>query len=284
MFYRNFNNSYLAGLSQVDHILAFTPCWKAHLLDRGLTVPVSVMPHGFAADRFRQVDMGTARRTLNLPEDAFIILNWNRNLVRKRIDIYAMAIARLVTRHPNRPILALANSNKEVGFDVYDILNHEFDALGHTAPGRLDSLKINFGPLDDETVNLVYNAADIGVNTAEGEGFGLCNFEQAGIGKPQVVAAVGGLADIFDDTCAVMIKPRHAYYLDRQTRDSIGGLAEMVSPDDVCAGIEFYMTNPALATVHGNRAMERVKAYAWDASVATLKEALRDRPTANSSA
>jgi len=29
-----------------------------------------------------------------------------------------------------------------------------------------------------------YIIADIGINTCDGEGFGLCNFEQAGIGIP----------------------------------------------------------------------------------------------------
>ena len=41
----------------------------------------------------------------------------------------------------------------------------------------------------------MYNVGDIGINTCDGEGFGLCNFEQAGVGVPQIVPKVGGFLD-----------------------------------------------------------------------------------------
>ena len=44
----------------------------------------------------------------------------------------------------------------------------------------------------DYDINIMYNAATL-VFTCDGEGFGLCNFEQAGVGVPQVVPEVGGL-------------------------------------------------------------------------------------------
>jgi hypothetical protein len=44
----------------------------------------------------------------------------------------------------------------------------------------------------DEDINMFYNAADVGINTADGEGSGLCNFEQMGVGVPQVVPDIGG--------------------------------------------------------------------------------------------
>jgi len=31
--------------------------------------------------------------------------------------------------------------------------------------------------LSDFDINVLYNVADLGINTADGEGFGLCNFE-----------------------------------------------------------------------------------------------------------
>lgn len=32
--------------------------------------------------------------------------------------------------------------------------------------------------MSDFDVNVLYNVADVGINSADGEGFGLCNFEQ----------------------------------------------------------------------------------------------------------
>jgi hypothetical protein len=43
----------------------------------------------------------------------------------------------------------------------------------------------------DEDINMFYNVADVGVNSADGEGWGLCNFEQMGVGVPQVVPRGG---------------------------------------------------------------------------------------------
>lgn len=281
MFYKNFYGHYLTGLQeQVDQLLVFTPYWKAHLQELGVTVPTAVVPHGFAADKVQPVPVSEARAALNIPQDAFVVLNWNRNLVRKRFDIFLMAWAKFVTRNSwNRKLLALLNSNKEVGFDVWDILRHEFRACGVTADGMqdaLDTVRINFGAVPDATVNLIYNAADIGVNTAEGEGFGLCSFEHAGVGKAQVVARVGGLSDIFDETCAVMLQPRQRYYLDMLTRDAIGGMAELVSDDEACMGMEYYLHNPHVRNRHGAAAMQRVRGeqYRWDAAAATVRAAL----------
>ena len=44
----------------------------------------------------------------------------------------------------------------------------------------------------DELINEMYCMADVGINTAEGEGFGLCQFEAMGVGTPQVVPNIGG--------------------------------------------------------------------------------------------
>jgi len=280
MFYANFYTHYTETIgSRADRILVFSPCWQSHLSDLGLAS--GVLEHGFAADKFRPVDKAAARDELGLPQDAFIVLNWNRNLVRKRLDIFLMALVRLVVANPKAHILALLNSNKEVSFDVFDILRHEFRAAGlrgDAVEAALGCCKVNYTALTDEQVNLVYNAADIGVNTCEGEGFGLCNFEHAGVGRPQVVSRVGGLADIFDDTCAQMADPVSRYYLDLLTRDAIGGLAEVVDPQAVCHGMHVYLNDPALRARHGGAAAARVRAkkYEWDTVARRLKDELKE--------
>ena len=275
IFYRNFYLTYLPGLEeQVDELLVFSHCWERHLRDLGVTKPVSVLRHGFDADAFPEVSKREARERLGLSQSAYVILNWNRNLVRKRIDTFVMAVAEVLVRHPDRELLALVNCGQEAGFDVYDILQHELRDRGLASAdvqAKLDCVKVTDRPVSEETVNLVYRAADVGVNTCEGEGFGLCSFEHAGLGVPQVVAAVGGNADIFDDSCAVLVRPRVRYYLDRLNRDAIGGMAEVSDPADVAAGIEYYMRNPGIAATHGARAAEVVRAHDWGAIASKLR-------------
>jgi glycosyltransferase involved in cell wall biosynthesis len=43
------------------------------------------------------------------------------------------------------------------------------------------------GVVSDDDLNLLYNACDVGINTAMGEGWGLVSFEHAATGAPQVV-------------------------------------------------------------------------------------------------
>lgn len=60
--------------------------------------------------------------------------------------------------------------------------------------------------IQSEHLNLVYNASDVGLNTATGEGWGLPNFEHAATGKAQVVPRFGALAELWSES-AEFIEP-----------------------------------------------------------------------------
>ena len=47
-------------------------------------------------------------------------------------------------------------------------------------------------------LNIIYNAADVGVNTCKGEGHGLVNHEHAACGVAQVVPNHTSLKEIFE--------------------------------------------------------------------------------------
>jgi glycosyltransferase involved in cell wall biosynthesis len=53
------------------------------------------------------------------------------------------------------------------------------------------------GPLPDADLNTLYNACDIGLNTAAGEGFGLVSFEHAAAGAAQIVPDHPALAELW---------------------------------------------------------------------------------------
>jgi hypothetical protein len=59
--------------------------------------------------------------------------------------------------------------------------------------------------IDDAGVNQMYNLADIGINTSDGEGFGLCQLEHLYAGAPQVVTDLGAYAAFLDNRVAVRI-------------------------------------------------------------------------------
>ena len=117
--------------------------------------------------------------------------------------------------------------------------------------------------MSDEETNIMYNIADIGWNTCDGEGFGLCNFEQAALGIPQVVPRLGGFIDFFDDTCAQLVEPKMSYYVDN-SRDMVCGEALLCEYVDYVEAIETYYFNKEVRASHGKKARSNIMTnYAW---------------------
>jgi glycosyltransferase involved in cell wall biosynthesis len=90
--------------------------------------------------------------------------------------------------------------------------------------------------LSDEAINQLYNAADIGINTSDGEGFGLCQLEHMYVGAPQIVTDVGSYRTFLDDSTAEFIPANGKYYFP-------GGMPHGFSsptfaPSDVTAAME----------------------------------------------
>ena len=121
--------------------------------------------------------------------------------------------------------------------------------------------------MSDTEINVLYNASDIGLNTCEGEGFGLCQFEHAAVGCPQIAANIGGFKEFLNNSISTLVEPKWAYYIDKQ-RDGIGGYAEVADPKDVADAIWKYYTNPAIVTKHGKKARQEIlRHYRWETMV-----------------
>ncbi len=266
-----------------DFILAFTPFWEKCLLGQGITLPTRILRHGFNAQIHYPIPQKLARRLFGLSADDFIVMNLNRNQPRKRWDICMQAWALVVKQLLGKPIKLMIGTSLQGAWNILEVFERELAKLGLTLEqGMKHVIALDFPQqLCDEDVNFLYNVADIGLNTCDGEGFGLCNFQQAAIGIPQVVTAVGGFLDFFDDTCAITVKPKLTYYVDN-SRDSVGGEAELGDYRDFAAGIVKYFEDRALVAEHGKRGREKIlKNYGWDGIVKDLRgyiyEALQEQ-------
>lgn len=271
LFYKNFYTHYLPFLGTADLIFVFSDYWQKYLVDElKITSRVEILYHGFSRETFFKLDTVECREKFGFHKDAFIILNLNRNLPRKRIDIFMMAVALLIKNNPDENILVLQNSNKEMAFDVFDILRNEFAGYGMGVDEinkHLEKVKLNTTSLPDADINALYNACNVGINTCSGEGWGLCNFEAIPLGKPQIATNVGGMADFISNDFSIKLEPVSQIYLDRQTSDAIGGKARVVSHVHAADAMEFYLKNPSIRELHGQRGMEAIKdnpKYHWD--------------------
>lgn len=140
-----------------------------------------IIPHGLDRKRFEQRDRKACRVAFDIPADAFVVLNVNTNQFRKRLDLTMRVFADLARVRPDaRLVLHCANSS-ERGWDLEQLARY----IG--IKDRIHLIhETNPEMTEDELVSL-YNTADVMINTAGGEGWGLTAFEGAACGIPQMV-------------------------------------------------------------------------------------------------
>ena len=129
-------------------------------------------------------------------KESCIVLNANRNQPRKRIDLTIQAFSIFAKNKPKDVKLYLHMGIKDMGFDILKL------CYRYGVDERLiisNTKKINQS-VPIEKLNLIYNAADIGLNTAIGEGWGLVNSEHATTGAPQIVPNHSALTEIYNDS------------------------------------------------------------------------------------
>ena len=207
-----------------DRIYCFTDIWKTKFLEYGPFSDIRILEH--AVDPTVYTCMSEDARkpirqtNLSLPPNAIVMLNANRNSQRKRIDLTISGFAGLLKKHPEEPyyLLVASNLQPQTGayYDIQRIFLEELkdNGMDFQKFGRR-LLLIDTSPpnvLSDEAINQLYNAADIGINTSDGEGFGLCQLEHMYVGAPQIVTDVGSYRTFLDDSTAEFIPGNGKFY------------------------------------------------------------------------
>lgn len=250
---------------ETDMVLAFTPYWQECIVKQGLTRPVDFIRHGFDPMVHYPVPKALARKFFGLKEEDFILLNLNRNQPRKRWDICMQAFAEIVSRHLEDPIKLLIATAVQGSWNLIEVYERELWKRGITLEDGMKHIILIDNPqqITDEEINILYNVADIGITTCDGEGFGLCSFQQAAVGVPQIVPAIGGFLDFFNKDNAITIEPKYSLYIDT-SRDGVGGECQLCDWRDFVDAFELYYGDRDLITKHGNNARKLIlQDYKW---------------------
>lgn len=251
---------------QADFVIAFTPYWEQIIKDQGMVKPSDYLQHGFDPMRNYPVPKKLARLHFGLKQDDFIVINLNRNQIRKRLDIMMMAWAEFVSRHLEDPVkLLIATHPTQGSWNLIEIYEHELRLRGIKIEEGMKHVILIDNPqqLNDDDVNTLLNTADVGLNTTMGAGFELTNFEHGAIGYPQVAPLIGGIRDFFDESCAKVVKPSFNFYTDTST-DGCPGKTEICDPKHFADAIEEYYKDAELRKKHGSMCRERIlKNYKW---------------------
>jgi len=228
---------------------------------------VRVIPHGVDTRTFRPLytDVAQSRsdaRRLQFPKrgdlkDAFIVLNANRNQPRKRVDITLLAFQEFAARHSGVALILhmepegrgwnVAALARQLGISDRVLLTGSGD--GHRG--------------SDAELNLLYNSANVGLNTATAEGWGLTALEHAATHAAQVLPRHTAFAEIWDGV-AEFVEPVvtlvHAGALNREF---------VVAPNDVSSALERLYTNAELYEARSRAActVANDPQYQWPAIV-----------------
>lgn len=208
-------------------------------LQRGLRLPpIDVLPHGVDTQAFRPLSPNPdesrerARQVLYPPtpewQQAFVVLNANRNQVRKRIDLTLQGFALFARGKPAHVKLHLHMGLEGTGWHAPALARR----YGIEERLVLSTAGVHLPNLDDAQLNLLYNACDVGLNTSSGEGWGLTSFEHAATGAAQVVPAHSSCRELWADH-ALMLEPAFSL-VDPQTLLEL----PLVAPTSVAAALE----------------------------------------------
>jgi glycosyltransferase involved in cell wall biosynthesis len=243
--------------------------------------PIDIIPHGVDTQVFRPlfpltgniVEARKAARHELMPgsdalDDAFIVLNANRNQPRKRIDITIAGFAKFAADKPANVMLYLHMGMTDIGWDIRElarrhgimdrlIITHEGDNVPGSSP---------------EQLNRIYNTCDIGINTSEAESWGLTAFEHAATGAAQIVPGHTGTREIWDGV-AEMLTPTLSL-------TSPGSLtaSELIDPQTVAATLEHLHRNPEVLQRRSLAAYQHATQarYSWDTVADSFDEILTE--------
>ena len=262
---------------ETDRIFCFTEEWRTVLKNQGITRPLDVLNHGFDASLFPLVDKTVLRERLGIPKETFLFFSANRNQPRKRLDLLLMAFTELILKHPSQPLflMCICDKGDKGGFPLYEIFQRELQIRGSPVEpfaNRLILMPKEMSYTDAE-IGQLYQLADVGVSTADGEGFGLCAFEQMGLGIPQVLSNVVGHRAYCTADNSQLVDPVFRSYLPLCTT-LLGGEVKLINPSMFTKAMERYVLDDKLRLAHGANAKKTVTAYTWPHVVRTIRKRL----------
>lgn len=249
----------LEGLAGIARFVAYTEFGrqeveravaKVRQRDPAFRFPtVEVLPHGVDVETFRPPagefpasglpDRSRAIESLygdDVPPEAFIVLNANRNQPRKRIDLTIEGFALFAEGKPDDVYLHLHMGVEDSGWNVLRLARRYGleDRLILTHEGS------NLPAVSDRQLSRIYQAAAVGINTSIAEGWGLVAFEHGATGAAQIVPRHSACAELWDGA---------AWLLDPVARLTTEGTLNdgwFVSAEGVAEGLEALYSNPDL--------------------------------------
>jgi glycosyltransferase involved in cell wall biosynthesis len=188
IFARTFWDRIIAFCNRCDAVTAPSQTACRILSAHGLERPAHAISNGVDLELFRpprdEAEKAACRRQLGLPQDRLIVLYAGRLAPEKRLDVLVEAIPRVLPRYPAHFVFCGTGSTT---------------VEEHAAALGLTSATTFLGLVPDETLPLVYRAADLFVLPSEAELQGMVLLEAAATGLPLLGADALAIPEIVRD-------------------------------------------------------------------------------------
>jgi len=259
-------------LNTLVRAITYTQFGRKQLMLGGYQGRCDVIPHGVDGRMYHPVPKATARKSVGLAEDAFIVGNVNRNQPRKRLDLTIQAWTQwwVSAGQPRKALLYLHASNNDIGINILQLCRY----YGIEQQLVLTNPKMTTTHcLEEKNMKLVYNCFDVQINTGVGEGWGLTNHEGMACGVPQIAVDTAGLAEWAAG--AAMFVPVVSH---QATMNGINTIAGVPSVDDLAKAIGVMYERPDIRASYARKAYERAMEprFSWEVIAKQFDFALYD--------
>lgn len=191
----------VSWLNEIDGVATYTQFGVDVLRAAKFNKPVEIIPHGTDVDLFHPLDKLECRKQINLAtiDDQFVVLNANRNQPRKRIDLTIKGFAQFA-QGKDDVWLYLHMGAKDVGWDIEPLFEREMAKYGNNVNRLIVTSQSPMPvPVDERMLSLIYNSADVNVNTSVGEGWGLTGSESSACAIAQIQPNHSACAELWGD-------------------------------------------------------------------------------------
>lgn len=222
-------------------------------------VKLDIIPHGTDQKVFYK--KYTNRRDAKIAvlggtrdPNSFILLNANRNQPRKRLDV-TMEAFKLFAEGKDDVLLHMHCGVRDAHIDVAKLSQR----LGIDNKLVLTNLNPGVQMVSDAELNDIYNAADVGLNSSMGEGWGLTATEHALTGAPQIVPDHSSCAELFQD-CGLLVPARMKF-----TFDNSMTVGKLIAPEDMAEKMNLLYNDKTLYNRLSKKALDKFGSskYAW---------------------
>ena len=258
-------------------------------LETLLERPVPLIPHGvsegFYPVSFDRPGRWQRERPVTSKDDAKAALGWqgrtvilrvDRHIRRKNYADWFRTLRPVLAAHPEVLAVAHCAPVDEEG-SLYDLISREPGAIRTEATLNawthpqivLTNATDTWRGLDDDSLNVLYNAADLMLTTTMAEGFGLTQAEALSCGVPVIATDYSAIPEVVGPG-GVLIPPRDLITNQYAHEWALPDVAAM------SAALERLVSRPAERREIGAAGRRHVARFSWAAAAEQFEQVLKE--------